>query len=302
MDKIWQRSFYRMVILLFHLVPAQGFAQNGLFFEIGESALFAVKPTTGTSYCWNVSENMLGQKSGETDKVSYLSIKCNPTIRLKWEKAGSYFLSVTANNENGCSNTKTFHVMVGDNHIPVANDDYATTNWLKNIRISLLINDYDAKKDLDSSSLKILSKPELGRISPDRPGTVIYTPLQQHGGTEHLLYSICDSCQQCDTAMVSIHVVEPNLFFPEGISPNGDGMNDRFVINGLEVFPHSSIAIFRRDGIIMYNNEEYLNDWDGSQNTGVYNSQKVPSGTYYYLLHLGGTDRVIRGFIYVSNQ
>lgn len=300
MVKTWQQSFYRMAILLFYLVPVKGFAQNGLFFEVGESALFAVKPSTGTSYCWNVSENMLAQKSGETDKVSYLSIKCNPTIRLKWEKAGSYFLSVTANNENGCSNTKTFHVVVGDNHIPVANDDYATTNWLKNIRINLLLNDYDAKKDLDSSSLKILSKPEFGGISADRTGTVIYTPLQQYEGTEHLLYSICDSCQQCDTAMVSIHVVEPNLFFPEGISPNGDGMNDRFVIKGLEVYPHSSIAIFRRDGIIMYNNDNYQNDWDGRQNKEGNSPGIVPSGTYYYLLRLGGTERIIKGFVYVA--
>jgi gliding motility-associated-like protein len=219
---------------------------------------------------------------------------------LKWEKSGFYFLSVTANNENGCSNTKTFHIMVGDDHIPVANNDYATTNWLKNIRISLLKNDYDAKNDLDSSSLKILSKPELGDILVERSGAILYTPTSENGGTERLFYSICDSCQQCDTAMVSIHVVEPHLFFPEGISPNGDGMNDQFVIKGLEVFPHSSIAIFRRDGVIMYSNDDYQNDWDGTQNKGIYHTKTVPSGTYYYLLQLGGTRRVIKGYLYLA--
>jgi len=103
----------------------------------------------------------------------------------------------------------------------------------------------------------------------------------------------------CDTAMVTIEVKDPPLFFPEAISPNGDGYNDRFIIKGLEVFEKSSLTIFGRDGVVIYLNDDYRNDWSGLQNTKNHSAVSVPSGTYYYLLCLGGTKRIIKGFVYL---
>lgn len=300
MFKNIQRFLYCVAMLPLLLVAVQGFAQIGNCFSVGETGQFEVKPAPGVSYCWKVTEKPNRDKGAETNKVTYLTAQCNPAIRLKWEKAGTYYISVTGFNQDGCSNMKVFQVNVADNHIPVANDDYASTNWLRSIRIDLLKNDHDANNDLDTSSLKILTKGENGEVIPGRTGAITYQPIRNRTGIDRFYYRICDSADQCDTAMVSIEMREPPLHLPEGISPNGDGVNDHFIIGGLEAYPKSSLTIFRRDGVIIYCNDDYQNDWEGLQNDRKNNPRPLPSGTYYYLLQLGSTNRVIKGFIYVT--
>lgn len=282
------------------LVVVQGFAQIGLSFSVGESRQFEVTPVQGNSYCWKVTENIDREKAAEADKVTYLTTNCNPTIRLKWEKAGTYFLTVTGFNQNGCSNIKIFPVVVGEKHIPEANDDYASTNWLKNIRIDLLRNDYDANNDIDSSSLIILTKAEYGNVTLGHTGSITYSPLRKQTGIDRFYYLICDACYQCDTARVSVELNDPPLYLPKGISPNGDGINDQFVISGLDAYPSSSLTIFGRDGVVLYHSNDYKNDWNGVQNNQMHRTHPVLSGTYYYLLHLGGTSRELKGFIYIA--
>ncbi len=284
--------------LFFVLVP--GFAQIGNNLSLGELVQFDVKPMPGTSYAWKVMENDNQITGTASDIVTFLSSTSTPIILLKWHKAGIYFLTVTAFNQNGCSNMKAFQVIVDNNHIPVAVDDYISTNWLKSIRLNLLSNDHDMGNDIDSSSLKILSKPLYGRISHESKGVIIYEPVKNQAGKEQFYYSICDLSFQCDTAMVSIDVKDPPLYLPEAISPNGDGKNDQFVIKGLENYPNSSLTILSREGVIIYQCQDYQNDWVGAQNVRRFSSGQAPSGTYYYVLHLGGTRRMIKGFIYVS--
>jgi len=72
-----------------------------------------------------------------------------------------------------------------------------------------------------------------------------------------------------------------------GFSPNGDGVNDRWVIPCLERFPENELTIVSRWGQEVYFQENYQNDWDGTAA-----GQALPAGTYYYLLKLNGpTDR-----------
>jgi gliding motility-associated-like protein len=277
------------------------FAQINNYFSIGESVQFDVNPSPGTSYCWKVTENAFQINGGESEKVTFLSPKCQSTLSLKWENAGTYYISVTADNQNGCSNIKVYPIVVGKNHIPVAMDDYVSSDWLKYIRIDLLGNDYDAKCDLDTSSLKILTKTEFGQITLGPAGTINYFPQISHAGNDRFYYRICDLCNQCDTAMVSIDLIDPPLYIPEGISPNGDGINDHFVINGLISYPKSSLSIFSRDGVIVYHSDDYQNDWGGVPNNRKFSSRAVSSGTYYYLLQLGGTKRVIKRYIFIAD-
>ena len=269
-------------------------------FTVGESSQFSIKAEPGISYCWKVMETIGQLKGGETDKVTYLSTKCNASVNVKWEKAGTFFMQVTGFNQNGCSNSKIFQVKIFDNHIPLANDDYVSTNWMKSISIDLLRNDHDTNGDLDPSSLKILTRPEFGEVIPDKEGIITYVPLQNRVGYDKFYYQISDSCSQRDTAMVTINLIDPPLFLPHGISPNGDGYNDKFIIGGLKSYPKSSLTIFSRDGLTIYKNDDYQNDWDGVQYRQNGNSRSIPSGTYYYLLHLGGTNRIIKGFFYLA--
>ncbi len=92
----------------------------------------------------------------------------------------------------------------------------------------------------------------------------------------------------------------PLLSIPQAISPNGDGLNDRFVIKGLEEYPGSSLTVFNRQGVKIYTTRDYRNDWDGVPDRRHSGNHRVPSGTYYYVLHPSGTNRYIKGFLFVA--
>jgi gliding motility-associated-like protein len=63
----------------------------------------------------------------------------------------------------------------------------------------------------------------------------------------------------------------PNVF-----TPNGDGINDQFVIENLEHYPNSVMVIYNRNGKKVFeHNDYYLNWWDGGNQS---------QGTYYYVL------------------
>ena len=280
-------------------LAVKGYSQNDGLFISGESVQFEIIPIKSICYSWKIIENAELITGPETDKVTFLTAKNSPVIRIRWEKSGSFFLLLTGINEQGCSNIKVYPMIVSNDHIPVAANDFVAADWLKSIRINTLNNDYDVKNDLDTASLKILNKAEYGEVTILKAGVIDYVPFKNRIGRDKFYYRICDRCNQCDTALIIIDLKDPPLYLPEAISPNGDGFNDKFVIKGLEAFANSSLTIFGRDGVVIYKNEDYRNDWTGLQNTKNHNTIAVPPGTYYYVLCLGGTKKIIKGFIYI---
>ena len=91
------------------------------------------------------------------------------------------------------------------------------------------------------------------------------------------------------------------LVFNE-FSPNGDGVNDLFVINCLHNYPNNKLEVYNRWGNMVYEMRGYANDWDGTSNgRSVYNgSDKLPAGTYYYVLDLGDGTKPTTGWIYIN--
>ncbi|MDB5031596.1 gliding motility-associated C-terminal domain-containing protein [Mucilaginibacter sp.] len=81
-------------------------------------------------------------------------------------------------------------------------------------------------------------------------------------------------------------LVIPNIF-----TPNGDGVNDKFVIPGLETYSDTELTILNRWGNTIYQKTNYQNDWGG---------QGMVEGTYFYVLKAknrsGGWD-VYKGYI-----
>ena len=84
-----------------------------------------------------------------------------------------------------------------------------------------------------------------------------------------------------DTASVNIDVAK-TVVFPEGITPNGDGLNDNWVIRLISEFPRAKVMIFNRWGQKVFESVGYSDSWDGTQN-----GKDLPVGTYYYVIDLG---------------
>ncbi|WP_456439110.1 DUF7507 domain-containing protein, partial [Psychroserpens sp.] len=85
-------------------------------------------------------------------------------------------------------------------------------------------------------------------------------------------------------------------------SPNGDGVNDRFMIDCIETFPNSKLEVYNRWGNIVYSKKGYRNDWDGTSNgrAVINGSDQLPVGTYYYVIDLGDSSEPKVGWLYIN--
>jgi len=90
---------------------------------------------------------------------------------------------------------------------------------------------------------------------------------------------------------------------PDGFSPNGDDINDFFVIPNIENYPDCELSIYNRWGNLIYRKSSYDNSWDGTPNVGILltGKQKVQPGTYYYILDFNYEDmEPAKGYVVVQ--
>ena len=90
--------------------------------------------------------------------------------------------------------------------------------------------------------------------------------------------------------------VKDVITVPTGFTPDGDGINDIFVIPGIEENSIVSLQIFNRYGNVVYTNGNYQNDWDGtSSKSGL----DLPDGTYFYVLEVNAV-QTKSGYVYIN--
>ena len=98
-----------------------------------------------------------------------------------------------------------------------------------------------------------------------------------------------------------IELVFQDLFIPNSFSPNGDGVNDLFVISGIEAFPDHRLTIYNRWEQKVFETKNYENNWDGSPNMSYGNNSKLlPEGVYFYFFEEREGGKLHKGFIYIK--
>lgn len=87
-----------------------------------------------------------------------------------------------------------------------------------------------------------------------------------------------------------------SLVIYNAVSPNGDGLNDYFIIDNINKFPNNTVQIFNRWGIKVFDTKNY----DNSENVfrgisegrvTVGKNEKLPTGTYFYVIQYESTDK-----------
>ena len=81
------------------------------------------------------------------------------------------------------------------------------------------------------------------------------------------------------------------------ITPNGDGINDGWVIRGIENYPNNVVKVYNRQGHEVFGAQGYQNNWEGFYND---NREKLPPGSYYYVVNLGDGSAPIDGWIFIN--
>ena len=98
--------------------------------------------------------------------------------------------------------------------------------------------------------------------------------------TQYFSLSIYDGCNQeiHDSVLVwnQCPIENINVF-----TPNNDGINDFFVPVNLDNYPNPSVLVYNRWGKLVYANENYQYDWDG---THFKSGNELNDGLYYYIV------------------
>lgn len=90
----------------------------------------------------------------------------------------------------------------------------------------------------------------------------------------------------------SIDVIRTICEIPNVITPNNDGSNDSLDLTGFNV---KKIEIYNRWGRLVYDKENYNNEWYGQNN----NNETLPDSTYYYLIEIDN-ESIKTGWIFIS--
>ena len=130
--------------------------------------------------------------------------------------------------------------------------------------------------------------PSGGIIPFDTTGYSYYFTQSITPSTGSYTIVVADQCLYSDTLVIDINSIDCDILAPNVVTPNGDGINDFFRINGLDNFPGSSLNVFSRWGNKLYNSDDYKNDW----------SPNVIDGTYFYVLNVSD-GRKLNGFFQV---
>ncbi len=87
-----------------------------------------------------------------------------------------------------------------------------------------------------------------------------------------------NGCLGFDTVRVNV-IPDDELVFYSAFTPNNDGNNDYFYIGNIFKYPDNVLKIYNRYGQVIYTSAGYQNDWNGE-----YQGNKLPTGTYFYIL------------------
>lgn len=89
------------------------------------------------------------------------------------------------------------------------------------------------------------------------------------------------------------------------LSPNGDGVNDFLVIDGLEESPNNSLHIFNRFGQKVFEKINYTNEFTGYSNMNnfvISRDTGLPEGVYYYMVTLDDLELQYQGFLFLDRN
>ncbi len=86
---------------------------------------------------------------------------------------------------------------------------------------------------------------------------------------------------------------------PDAITPNGDGMNDTYVVVKRVPTDKVLLQVYTRNQVLVYQNPDYDNSFNGTGNKSGFSGNVLPDGIYYYLVSVNGA-KGIPGYLIIS--
>lgn len=111
------------------------------------------------------------------------------------------------------------------------------------------------------------------------------TPLCKPLATTQYIIKVENKyCKAADTLVVAVDCKEARVRIPNAFTPNGDGANDVFMLNGISIIRH--MVIFSRWGQKVFEKDNFIAGDRTSCWDGTYNGQKCEPGAYVYFVEM----------------
>jgi gliding motility-associated-like protein len=96
----------------------------------------------------------------------------------------------------------------------------------------------------------------------------------------------------CESARVEVKIIIglSTVTIPNTFTPNGDGINDFWLLSGIESYPEALVQVFNRYGQKVFESRGYNHPFDGNMG-----NSKLPVGVYYYIVTLNSTCNLLSG-------
>ncbi|MEP6932282.1 MAG: gliding motility-associated C-terminal domain-containing protein, partial [Flavobacterium sp.] len=243
---------------LINPIPAAPTVVPQAFCKVDKATIANLQPN-GSQYKWYASETALTPLAA--------------TYVLKTE---NYYVKETT--PAGCvSDAAMISVTINDPSGPVLNSEGAGFCGLDNPTILDLANRTDSPSSVVWYDAQIN-----GNLLPST------TPLVESARYYGFNFSNDTNCISENSIEVVVSLTNcespDNLFIPDGFSPNGDGVNDAFVIPDIDfLYPDYRLEIFNRYGSRMFEGFKNKPGWDGL-NYETRNGMAT-NGVYFYILH-----------------
>ena len=233
--------------------------------------------------------------NGSSDNCGIASIVVSPST-FNCSKLGANVVTLIVTDVNGNVASGTAIVTVVDNIAPIAVTQNITVILNPNGQISItaaMIN--NGSTDNCSVASVSLNKTTFD-CSNLGTNTVLFTVTDGSGNTTVVPVQVTVTKRFGDTDNVCGTV---NINVSQVITPNGDGVNDTWMISNIESYPKNTVKVFNRWGSEVFFANGYRNDWNGYYKNS---SQSLPDGSsYYYQIDLDGDGTIEKdGWIYIS--
>ncbi len=208
--------------------------------------------------------------NGGSGIYQYLWSDGNTTSSISGLASGSYSVVVVDNN-SGCTDTATYIIGMPGALMPELNIDPdrchsgSGSAAIVNIAGGTPPFSYLWGNGLTSSSINDVPS-----------GAYNVTITDAHSCNIQLTATVSED--SCD--ILTVHNV---------ITPNGDGYNDVWIIDGLDSYPDNDVKVFDKWGDEVFGSAGYKNNWNGG---------KVSDGTYFYLVKVTG--KVLKGSLLIK--
>ena len=92
---------------------------------------------------------------------------------------------------------------------------------------------------------------------------------------------------------------DENLIVSTALTPKTTGLESTWKIINIDKYPFTSVKVYSQDGGLVYESEDYKNDWRGEN---IRTGSALPTGPYYYRIAAGGdSSEILEGWLYIFN-